>query len=225
LGEGWGQRDHRNTDREATLPYVIRRRTGAESGDIFVTVFAGNRLDKRLVESTRLLTNRGGDAANAVAVAVKTTEGVDLVVSQLESRPLHVAFGDDDLTTDGRLTAIVSRGDRSSRVCMLEGSRLEASGVRIDLPVASFQGDILDVGGAQGQSYFVVDGNLRQDPHLVGQTFFAIDGGFRRAYPIVALEEVEGRMRVFTKRDGCGFEALPARRWELPVTVEQESAK
>jgi hypothetical protein len=40
---------------------------------------------------------------------------------------------------------------------MLEGSRLEASGVNIDLPVASFQGNILDVGGAQGQSYFVVD--------------------------------------------------------------------
>jgi hypothetical protein len=61
---------------------VIRRRTGEESGAVFVTVFAGNRLDKRLVESARLLTIRGGDAANAVAVAVKTTEGVDLVVSQ-----------------------------------------------------------------------------------------------------------------------------------------------
>ena len=129
LGEGWGQRDHRNTDRGATLPYVIRRRTGEESGAVFVTVFAGNPLDKRLVESARLLTIRGGDAANAVAVAVKTTEGVDLVVSQLESSPLHVAFGGDDLTTDGRLTAIVSRGDRSSRVCMLEGSRLAASGI------------------------------------------------------------------------------------------------
>jgi hypothetical protein len=135
-----------------------------------------------------------------------------------------VAFGDDDLTTDGRLIAIVSRGDTSSRVCMLEGSRLEASGVKIDLPVARFQGDILDVGGDQGQSYFVVDGNLPQDPNLVGHTVFTIDGGFRRASPIVAIEEVEGQMRVFTKRDGRGFEARTAQRWELPVTVEQESA-
>ena len=62
-------------------------------------------------------------------------------------------------------------------------------------------------------------------PNLVGQTFFAIDDGFRRAYPIVAIEEVEGRLQMFTKRDGRGFEARPARRWELPVTVEQESAK
>jgi hypothetical protein len=93
--------------------------------------------------------------------------------------------------------------------------------VKLDLPVATFKGDIFEVGGDQGQSYFVVNGNLPEDSKLVEQTFFAIDGGFRRAYPIVAIEEVEGRLRVFTKRDGRGFEARPAQRWELPVTVEQ----
>jgi len=225
LGDGWGQRDHRNTDRGATLPYVIRRRTGEESSEVFVTVFAGNPLDQRLVESTRLVTIRGGDAPNAVAVAVKTAEGTDLIVSQLEPGSLHVAFGGDDVTTDGRLTAIVAQGDSPSRVCLLEGSRLEASGVKLDLPVASFRGDILDVGGDHGQSYFVVEGNLPTNSDLAGHTLFAIDGDFRRAYPIVAIEEVEGRTRVFTKRGGRGFEARPAERWELPVTVELELAK
>ena len=37
----------------------------------------------------------------------------------------------------------------------------------------------------------------------------------------VAIEEAEGRTRVLTKRDGRGFEARPAQRWELPVTLER----
>jgi hypothetical protein len=224
LGEGWGQRDHRNTDRGATLPYVIRRSTGEGEYSVFVTVFAGNPQGMRLVESTRLLTFRG-DAPDAVALEIKTTEGTDLVVSQLELSLLHVAIGGDGVTTNGRLTAIVSQNGSPSRVCLLEGSRLEASGVKLDLPVATFQGDILEVGGDHGQSYFVVNGNLLKDSKRVEQTFFAIGVGFRRAYPIVAIEEVEGQLRVFTKRDGRGFEARPAQRWELPVTVEQEYPK
>ena len=135
--------------------------------------------------------------------------------------PLHVAFGSDGVTTDGRLTAIVSQGDSASRVCLLEGTQLEASGVELDLPVACFRGDILDVGSDRGHSYFVVEADLPEGSELTGHTFFAIDGGFCRAYPIVAIEEVEGRLRVFTKRDGRGFEARPAQRWELPVTAEQ----
>jgi hypothetical protein len=222
LGDGWGQRDHRNTDRGATLPYVIRRSTGEKENHIFVTVFAGNPFGRRLVESTRLQAIRNADASDAVALEIKTTEGTDLVVSQLELSPLHIGVGGDSLTTNGRLTAVVSRQGSPSRVCLLEGSRLEVNKVELDLPVATFHGDILEVGGDHGQGYFVVNGSLPRDSKLVGQTFFAIDDDFRRAYPVVAIEEVEGLFRVFTKFGGRGFEARPAQRWELPLTVEQE---
>ncbi len=221
VGDGWGQRDHRNTDRGAMLPYVLRRRTGKDGSDLFVAVFAGNPTDKRLVESVRLLPIRGGDAPNAVAVAVETTEGTDLVVSMLDPKRIIVPFG-GGVTTDARLTAIVTKGGKSSRACLAEGSQLETAGVKLDLPVATFKGNIADVGSGQGSSYFVVEDNLPNDPDLVGHTFFAIDGGFRRAYPITAIEEVEGRLRVFTKRGGRGFEARPAQRWELPLTAELE---
>lgn len=224
LGDGWGQRDHRNTDRGAKLPYVIRRSTGEKESSVFVTIFAGNPQNMRLVESTRLLTVHGG-APDAVALEIKTTQGTDLVVSQLALSLLHVGFGGHSMTTNGRLTAVVSQDESPSRVCLLEGSRLEASGVKLDLPAATFQGDILQVGGDRGQSYFVIEGNLSDDSDLAGQTFFAIDDDFRRAYPIVAIEEVEGQLRVFTKTNGRGFEARPAQRWELPVTVDQEYSK
>ena len=184
-----------------------------------MAVFAGNPTDKRLVRSVRLLPIRGSDAPNAVAVAVDTTEGTDLVVSMLDPKRVDVAFGGGNLTTDGRLTAIVSQGGKALHACLVEGSHLDAPGVKLDLPVATYQGKVVDVGSAHGNSHFTLEGDLPNDPDLVGQTFFAIDGDSRRAYTIAAIEQVEGRLRVFTKRDGRGFEARPAQRWELPVTA------
>jgi len=220
VGNGWGQRNHRNTDRGATLPYVVRRRVGENGSDAFVSVFARNPADKRLVGSVRLLPIRGSGPPEAIAVAVNTAEGTDLVVSTLDAKPVAIAFGDSDVTTDGRLAAIVSKGGKASRLCLVEGSQLEAGGATIAVTAGKLKGNIIDVGSQQGSSYFVVEGDLPNDPDLVGQTFFAIDGDIRRAYPIVATEEVEGRIRVYTKRHSRGFEARGAERWELPMTAE-----
>ncbi len=222
VGDGWGQRNHRNTDRGATLPYVVRRRVGENGRDAFVSVFAGNPADKRLVQGVRLLPIRGSAPPDAIAVAVETAEGTDLVVSMLDPKHVTIAFGEGDATTDGRVAAIVSKGGKASWGCLVEGSQLEASGVKLALPVGTLKGNIIDVDSERGSSYFVVDGNLPDDPELTGQTLFVFDGDLRRAYPILGAEEADGRIRVYTKRDGRGFEAHAAERWELPVTAELE---
>ncbi|MFQ5810906.1 MAG: heparinase II/III family protein, partial [Armatimonadota bacterium] len=73
IGAGWGQRDHRNTDRGATLPYIIRRRTGGTGLDTFATVFAGGPKGSQLVRGVSLLPVPPGDAhADAIAIAVET---------------------------------------------------------------------------------------------------------------------------------------------------------
>ena len=224
LGDGWGQRNHRNTDRGATLLYVLRRRAGQNGSDLFVSVFAANPVAGRLVERVRLLPIRGSDAPNAIAVAVDTTEGTDLVVSMLDAKAVTVPLAEGELTTDGRLAAIVSQNRKPSRACLVQGSRLEAPGVKLACPGATLQGNVVDVGSAPGSSHFIVEGHLPNAAGLIGHTFLAIDGGVRRAYPIQAVDEVEGGLRVFTKRDGRGFEARPASRWELPLTVYLETS-
>jgi hypothetical protein len=120
------------------------------------------------------------------------------------------------------VTAIVSRGGKAWRGCLIEGSRLEAARAKLVLPAATHRGKIAEAASEHGDSWFVVEGDLPDDPQLAGQTFFTIESGFRRAYPIVAIEKAEGRLRVFTKRGGRGFEARPAGRWELPATGELE---
>ena len=79
LGDGWGQRDHRNTDRGATLPYVLRTVEGAGQ-DQFVTVFAGGPRAKPPVLGVRRLTLPADAPAGAVALEVQTPSGTDVLL-------------------------------------------------------------------------------------------------------------------------------------------------
>src|SRR5262249_47396483 len=160
LGQGWGQRDHFNTDRRATLPYVVRRRVGEQRSDAFVTVFAGNAANKRLVEGVRLLPVGGTEPGDAVAVEIETAHGTDLVGSMVQANRVTVPLGGGDAITDGRLAAVVSQADKPSRAFLAKGSRLEAAGVRLTTPVEAFQGNVLGSGGSHTDSYFVVEANL-----------------------------------------------------------------
>ena len=71
IGAGWGQRNHRNTDRGATLPYIIRRREGGTDLDTFATIFAGGPKGQDLVRGVSVLPL----PANAASDAWSTCRG------------------------------------------------------------------------------------------------------------------------------------------------------
>ena len=220
VGQGWGQRNHRNTDRGATLPYVIRRSEGKDRGDTFVSVFAGYRADRRLVLSVRLLPAGDEERPDAVAIAVDTSLGTDIVVSMTDdTRTLSVPFDGSPIVTDGRCAAVLSNGQgRPPWACLVGGTRFAAPGVQLSLPVDKLSGEIVGVQSRAGESFFTVKGPV-PDGQLAGRTFFAVGGEFRRAYPIVAVEPDGDLTRVFTKRDNRGFEARPAERFEIIATA------
>ncbi len=219
VGDGWGQRNHRNTDRGATLPYVVRRRDGENRIDDFVSVFAGNPADGQFVKSVSQLPIANGNDAGAVAISVTTSVGLDIIISMTAPKRRAVQLENTEMVTDGRLSTIFLGTDgRPAWACLVEGTQLTAPGVKLSLPVATFQGEILDAQSQSGESYFTVKGEI-PDRDVVGQTFFAIDERSRRAYPIVAVERTGLLTRVFTKGDGRGFEALPAKRFEIPATA------
>jgi hypothetical protein len=82
LADGWGQRDWKNSDIGATIPYVVRR---CEGGGLrtFVTVFEGTEGGPPLVRSVKLL------GPSAVLV-IETALGRDYVMSRLETGALEV---------------------------------------------------------------------------------------------------------------------------------------
>ena len=218
VGEGWGQRDHRNTDRGRTCRTSSAAERATNQNDVFVSVFAGNPAGKRLVDDVRLLPIERGNASADVAVAVTTALGVDVIISTLEPGSLRtVANNGSDIATDGRVAGVLC--DSSGKplwACLLEGTQLTAGELQLSLPAAAYRGDIAEAHSEPGESDFEVRGEW-PDYDTVGQTLFAIDEHSRRAYPIVAVERDAGLIRVFTKRHGRGFDARPAQRYELPA--------
>jgi hypothetical protein len=75
IADGWGQRDWKNSDIGATVPYIIRRTQGPDA-KLFLSVFEATA-DQPFV---RKVTSLDGNT-----IAIETTTGTDYVLSPLES--------------------------------------------------------------------------------------------------------------------------------------------
>ena len=218
-GDGWGQRDHRNSDVGATLPYVIRRLEGEDRPRAFVTAYVGGPEGQSLVKAVSAIPLPAGTPDCAVAVAVQTSLGTDIVVSTLAPGPLTLQTDIGDVSTDGRLAALLATDRGPATACLVGGMYLSAPGVDLAAPAALLSGRILSRGSDRGRSWFDIDAGVPDLEPLVGQTLFAIADGTRHGYQIRGVEPVDSGCRVFTKVDSQGFEARTADRWDLPVTI------
>lgn len=81
VADGWGQRDWKNTDLGATLPYVVRRTEG-DGLKTFVSVFEAHTGEAALVRDVRRV--------GASVLAIETTLGVDHVLVPPEAGVLEV---------------------------------------------------------------------------------------------------------------------------------------
>ena len=128
VGDGWGQRDYRNTDVGAILPYIIRRREAGAEPSVFVSIFEGYRPAEALVKSLRRLPLPEAEAGNTVAVAVETVEGTDYFVSCLEARPLQLKTPGGLLEVCGRLGAVSVQNGQPVAASLVEGNLLRWNG-------------------------------------------------------------------------------------------------
>lgn len=216
IGDGWGQRDHRNTDRGATLPYLVRE-SKAAGLDKFVTVLAGVPGAQPLVRSVRQLALPDGAPVDAVALAVETTVGTDLVVSMLTPAPVRLATPAGELAADGRVAVVMADGAQSGSIALLGGTRLALAGRILTAPRPRAGGRVIETGSGGGDSWFVLEGEFPADAN--GQTLYVQDGETRRAFPIRAVRALDGRTRVYTKMGQTGFEARPGQTWETVAAV------
>lgn len=121
LGDGWGQRDYRNSDVGATLPYIVRRAPAGEQATVFATVFEGHAPGEGLVRSVRLVPVPEAQAVNAAVVAVETEEGTDYLISCLEPRPLTVSLPEGPVDFAGRFAMVSARDGRLTEAAVVQG--------------------------------------------------------------------------------------------------------
>ena len=104
IGDGWGQRDHRNTDRGATLPYIVRRTTSGGM-NAFISVFEGHVPASALVQKVQQIAVKNA-ASPVVALQIDTANSRDYVVLSQTSQALDIATLDGILKFDGTFAAI-----------------------------------------------------------------------------------------------------------------------
>ncbi|MBT3603055.1 MAG: hypothetical protein HN521_08305 [Candidatus Latescibacteria bacterium] len=217
VGNGWGQRDHRNTDVGAKLPYVIRRVESDPQNNAFVSAFVGSQGEQSLIKSIQVLPTSSSD--DAVAISVQTSQGTDIIISQLNPTDITRSTDQGDISTDGKIAVIQTGGKSPGSACLIGGTNLSAPNVELSAPNAVLGGRILSNGSINGQSYFDIDCDMPKIQDAEGQTFFAIDDTNKHGYAILKIESTVTGCRIYTKQDHQGFEARSANRWELPVTV------
>jgi hypothetical protein len=132
VGDGWGQRDYRNSDVGAKLPYFLRRAAAGPSPTVFVTVFEGFAPGQAVVKGIRSLPVPAAEADNAVALAVETDRGTDYLLSCLQARPLQIDTPEGPLETDGRFVALSVQEGQVVLAAQVEGTFLRWQGQ--DLP-------------------------------------------------------------------------------------------
>jgi hypothetical protein len=128
IGDGWGQRDHRNSDVGAILPYIIRRHPNGPAPTVYVTTFEQSQPGQELVQAIEQLPVPADQQANAVAVMVKTPQGNDYFVSCLEAKPLTVTTPDGPLQVEGRFAALSVRDGKVVATSLAEGKLLQLNG-------------------------------------------------------------------------------------------------
>ncbi len=132
LGDGWGQRDHRNTDKGVTIPYIVRRHQPDAGVSAFGTVYEAHQPEAGLVKSAFRLAVPDAQRDNVVLVAIETTSGTDLVVSQLEPAEIEMDTPAGRLQTDAAVAVISVQNGQVAFAAVAEGSLLRLNGADVE---------------------------------------------------------------------------------------------
>lgn len=123
IGDGWGQRDSKNADRSATIPYIVRR-TNSTGTSTFVSLFEGHVPGKSVVKTVQRL-----DVASSqfpvVALQIETPQSRDYVVVSQSAQPLQIKTPDGILKTGGTLAVVSVQNGKSTFVAGDQDASME----------------------------------------------------------------------------------------------------
>ena len=128
VGDGWGQRDWRNSDLGVTIPYIVRRHNPGAGMSAFCTVYEGHKPDGALVRSAARLTVPQAHVDNVVALQVRTALGTDIVVTQLAPAEIEIETPAGVVRTDAAVAVLSVQGDNVSFAAIAKGSKLQLNG-------------------------------------------------------------------------------------------------
>ena len=133
VGDGWGQRDYRNSDVGAVLPYFVRERANGAAPSAVCYGLRGRGGGGRgaVARGLRRLAVPEALAADVVAVAVDTAGGTDTFVSCLRPVEVKLETPQGALVVNGRFGAVSVRGGKVVASTLVEGTVLSLGGRKL----------------------------------------------------------------------------------------------
>ena len=128
VADGWGQRDSKNKDRGVTIPYIVRRSSGADLHS-FVSVFEGYSTGKSYVQKVSRLPIQG-NPAGVVALQIDTNDSRDYVIASQKGDPIFVSTPDGMIEYNGSL-AVLSMQNGKSTFATVQGGELQLKGQKV----------------------------------------------------------------------------------------------
>ena len=95
-------------------------------------------------------------------------------------------------------------------------ARLNDHALELEAPVVG--GRILDVSTDNTSSRYRID-RMPSNGSPIGRTLMVQGGAYDTGYPILHIESDDQSTYVYTKREGLGYDAIPAERWEIVRSV------
>jgi hypothetical protein len=112
IADGWGQRDSKNADRGVTIPYIVRRSTGADLHS-FVSVLEGYETGNPYVQKISRLPIQG-NSNDVVALQIDTSDSRDYVIAALKPQPVSVSTPDGMMEFNGKLAVLSIQSGKST---------------------------------------------------------------------------------------------------------------
>lgn len=128
VGDGWGQRDHRDSDVGVTIPYIIRRHPNDGGVTGFCTVYEGHAPDEGIVTGAYRPAIPAELRDNVLALIVETTGGFDLIISQLEPAEITLKTEFGEVATDSKVAVISFSGEGVQFAALAEGTMIALNG-------------------------------------------------------------------------------------------------
>ncbi|MCE2439908.1 MAG: heparinase II/III family protein [Candidatus Latescibacteria bacterium] len=221
IGNGWGERGTGSRDNVRTgetVPYVVRRRTGRPASSVFLSVFDVSPRSRPFVKAVERLAPVSG---NAAGVVVSRESGTDIVVVCPEGQTAVFDFTGGALETNGRVSVFsLAPNGQPAFTYLLGGTMARLNDHVLELDAPALSGTILDVKTDNTSSFYRID-RLPSNRNLIGNTLLVRGGAYDTGYPILHIETNDVSACIYTKYNGLGYDAIPARQWKIVCSVSR----
>ena len=209
VGTGWGQRSHRETP-GATIPYVVRRRSGAKGTSTFAALFEAHAGGDTTIKNARLI-----PFPDAAVIKVERRGRTDYIITSPNAGRIRFAHAGQTVRCEARV-AVLSFEDRALRCAyVLGGAQVSIDDFSLDTANPGCGGAVADGVNSGLDSYLVVKTADVPAGDYAGKWLIVDDGELTTGYPIERVERDGTTTRLFTKRAGKGFRIDAAEKWRI----------